>query len=93
MIKHLAPFLLARPLLAHAAAAELEEIDRIHVGGAARWDHVTLDGTSHRLYVSHATQTDVIIHGLRRKLGADAIRNVRGLGWHVERTVSGGGAA
>ena len=30
---------------------------------------------------------DVIIHGLRRKLGADRIRNVRGLGWMVERPV------
>ncbi len=28
---------------------------------------------------------DVIIHGLRRKLGARRIRNVRGLGWRVER--------
>jgi two-component system OmpR family response regulator len=28
---------------------------------------------------------DVIIHGLRRKLGSDRIRNVRGLGWMVER--------
>ena len=27
---------------------------------------------------------DVIIHGLRRKLGADRIRNVRGMGWRVE---------
>jgi DNA-binding response OmpR family regulator len=26
---------------------------------------------------------EVLIHGLRRKLGADAIRNVRGLGWMV----------
>jgi two-component system OmpR family response regulator/two-component system response regulator QseB len=32
---------------------------------------------------------DVLIHGMRRKLGPDAIRNVRGLGWRV----SGGGAA
>ena len=28
---------------------------------------------------------DVIIHGLRRKLGANRIRNVRGLGWRVEQ--------
>jgi two-component system OmpR family response regulator len=28
---------------------------------------------------------EYIIHGLRRKLGAHAIRNVRGLGWMVER--------
>jgi two-component system OmpR family response regulator len=29
---------------------------------------------------------DFIIHGLRRKLGADRIRNVRGLGWMVQRS-------
>jgi len=28
---------------------------------------------------------EFLIHGLRRKLGADAIRNVRGAGWMVER--------
>lgn len=28
---------------------------------------------------------EVIIHGLRKRLGADAIRNVRGLGWHVPK--------
>jgi DNA-binding response OmpR family regulator len=32
---------------------------------------------------------DVIIHGLRRKLGAERIRNVRGLGWRVERPGAG----
>ena len=26
---------------------------------------------------------EVIIHGLRKRLGAEAIRNVRGLGWHI----------
>jgi two-component system OmpR family response regulator/two-component system response regulator QseB len=26
---------------------------------------------------------DVLIHGMRRKLGSDTIRNVRGLGWRV----------
>ncbi len=29
---------------------------------------------------------DVLIHGMRRKLGADLIRNVRGLGWRVIAT-------
>jgi two-component system OmpR family response regulator/two-component system response regulator QseB len=29
---------------------------------------------------------DVLIHGMRRKLGADAIRNVRGLGWRIAST-------
>jgi two-component system OmpR family response regulator len=28
---------------------------------------------------------DFIIHGVRRKLGADSIRNVRGAGWMVEK--------
>ena len=32
---------------------------------------------------------DVIIHGLRRKLGAERIRNVRGLGWRVEHPDAG----
>jgi two-component system OmpR family response regulator/two-component system response regulator QseB len=26
---------------------------------------------------------DVLIHGMRKKLGADTIRNVRGLGWRL----------
>jgi two-component system OmpR family response regulator len=28
---------------------------------------------------------EYLIHSLRRKLGADAIRNVRGMGWYVDR--------
>ncbi len=36
---------------------------------------------------------DVIIHGLRRKLGAERIRNVRGLGWRVEHAGTNGGAS
>jgi two-component system OmpR family response regulator len=36
---------------------------------------------------------DVIIHGLRRKLGARRIRNVRGLGWRVERRGADGADA
>ena len=33
---------------------------------------------------------DVLIHGMRRKLGPDSIRNVRGLGWRV---AAGAGSA
>lgn len=29
---------------------------------------------------------EVLIHGLRKKLGAEAIRNVRGLGWRVAKS-------
>jgi DNA-binding response OmpR family regulator len=36
---------------------------------------------------------DVLIHGMRRKLGADTIRNVRGLGWRVAATADAGAAA
>ncbi len=35
---------------------------------------------------------DVLIHGMRRKLGADAIRNVRGLGWRIAATIAPNGA-
>jgi two-component system OmpR family response regulator/two-component system response regulator QseB len=45
------------------------------------------DQLEHRIYgwgeevTSNAV--DVLIHGMRRKIGQDAIRNVRGLGWRV----------
>jgi two-component system OmpR family response regulator len=32
---------------------------------------------------------EVYIHGLRRKLGASLIRNVRGVGYHVPREAEG----
>ncbi len=32
----------------------------IAIGGAARWDYLFVDSSQHRLYVSHATQTEVI---------------------------------
>jgi DNA-binding response OmpR family regulator len=35
---------------------------------------------------------DVLIHGMRRKLGPDAIRNVRGLGWRVAGGSAGAAA-
>jgi DNA-binding response OmpR family regulator len=36
---------------------------------------------------------DVLIHGMRRKLGAEAIRNVRGLGWRIAANHSADRAA
>ena len=35
---------------------------------------------------------DVLIHGMRKKLGADTIRNVRGLGWRIAEAPPHGGA-
>ena len=36
---------------------------------------------------------DVLIHGMRGKLGRDAIRNVRGLGWRIAPPAAQGGAS
>jgi DNA-binding beta-propeller fold protein YncE len=71
-MKRLAPLLLALPLLARAGAPSLHEVDRIHVGGAARWDYLTIDSAAHRLYVSHATQTEVIDTGTDKVVGTIA---------------------
>ncbi len=59
-IRRLALLLLAAPLLSMAATPTLKEVDRIRIGGAPRWDYISVDSTAHRLYVSHATQTEVI---------------------------------
>jgi YVTN family beta-propeller protein len=56
----LAPWLLALPLVANAAAPSLKEVGRIPIAGEARWDYLTIDSAAHRLYVSHGTQTEVI---------------------------------
>jgi DNA-binding beta-propeller fold protein YncE len=56
----LAPWLLALPLLAHAAPPSLKALDPIVVGGEARWDYPTIDSAAHRLYLSHATQVEVV---------------------------------
>jgi two-component system OmpR family response regulator len=34
---------------------------------------------------------DFLIHGVRKKLGADVIRNVRGAGWMVAKSAAGDG--
>lgn len=42
------------------AAPAYKVIAKIKVGGGTRWDYCYLDSASHRLYVSHGTQTEVI---------------------------------
>src|SRR3984957_19069189 len=46
--------------VALAAPPAYKVITKIKLGGAPRWDYAYLDSTNHRLYVSHATQTEVI---------------------------------
>jgi DNA-binding beta-propeller fold protein YncE len=43
-----------------AAPPTYKVISKIKIGGGARWDYVFIDSTNHRLYVSHATETEVI---------------------------------
>ena len=42
-----------------------------------------IDEAGIKLVASNAVE--FLIHALRRKLGADAIRNVRGVGWLVAK--------
>ena len=59
-MNRLALLLLALPLAATAAPPVLKEVTRIHVPGETRWDYLTVDSAAHRLYVSHATVTEVV---------------------------------
>jgi DNA-binding beta-propeller fold protein YncE len=43
-----------------AAPPSYKVITKIKIGGPARWDYAFMDSANHRLYVSHATQTEVI---------------------------------
>jgi DNA-binding beta-propeller fold protein YncE len=52
--------LLAFAVVAYAAPPVYKVVDKIKIGGPASWDYVYIDSTNHRLYVSHATQTEVI---------------------------------
>ena len=56
-----APLLLiVTAVAAFAATPTYKVITKIKIGGANRWDYAFLDSNSHRLYVSHGTQTEVI---------------------------------
>ncbi len=52
--------LLAATALALAAPPSYHVITKIKIGGAGRWDYAYADSANHRLYVSHATQTEVV---------------------------------
>jgi DNA-binding beta-propeller fold protein YncE len=41
-------------------AADYKVLARYPVPGTGGWDYVTLDSAAHRLYISHATQVDVL---------------------------------
>ena len=60
MKKSLLVLVLVAVSSAFAAAPTYKVLTKIKVGGGARWDYSFLDSASHRLYVSHGTQTEVI---------------------------------
>jgi DNA-binding beta-propeller fold protein YncE len=45
---------------AFAASPTYKVQTRIKIGGTGGWDYVCVDSANHRLYVSHATQTEVV---------------------------------
>src|SRR3979409_2184527 len=45
---------------AFAAAPTYKVLTKIKIGGPGRWDYAYLDSNSHRVYVSHGPQTEVI---------------------------------
>ena len=45
---------------AFAAPPAYKVLTKIKIGGTGGWDYVYVDSANHRLYVSHATQTEVI---------------------------------
>ena len=52
--------LLLLAVSAFAAPPAYKVLTKIKVGGTGGWDYVFVDSANHRLYVSHATQTEVI---------------------------------
>jgi DNA-binding beta-propeller fold protein YncE len=47
-------------LAADPTSAPVQVLKSIEVGGATRWDYIAFDAASHRLYVPHAQQVEVI---------------------------------
>lgn len=53
-------FAAAAALTINAAPPTYKVVGKIKIGGAGSWDYVYVDSANHRLYVSHATQTEVV---------------------------------
>jgi YVTN family beta-propeller protein len=58
-LKRISLFLLTAAAV-FAAAPTYKVVNKIKIGGATRWDYVQVDSASHRLYVSHMGQVEVI---------------------------------
>lgn len=56
----IAPLCIALTSVTWAAPPDYRVIDRITLGGDARWDFIYVDSSKHRLYASHGGQTEVI---------------------------------
>jgi YVTN family beta-propeller protein len=56
----IAPLCMALTSGAWATPPGYKVVDRITLGGDARWDFIQVDSAQHRLYVSHGGQTEVI---------------------------------
>src|SRR5579862_3101756 len=61
--------LLTFSIPAFAAPPAYKVVSKIKIGGPTRWDYVYVDSANHRLYVSHATQTEVIDTGTDKVVG------------------------
>jgi DNA-binding beta-propeller fold protein YncE len=89
-LKRISLLLLVTCLTSVVAASPvgvLTLVDTIEVGGAARWDYLTVDSVGHRLYLSHGTQTEVVdlqtdrkIHAIANTPGVHGIAIARDLG-------------
>ena len=58
-----------------AAAPTYKIVNKIKIGGGGRWDYAYLDSASHRLYVSHGTQVEVIDTASDKLIGTIAGTN------------------
>jgi YVTN family beta-propeller protein len=60
--RHLSPFMNAAVAFMAAAPAPsgYHIVKKITVGGEGGWDYITIDSSTHRLFISHATKVNVL---------------------------------